>query len=670
MKKLIRFPVCLMLLILVACGSDPTPTPIPPTDTAVPPPAPTDEPTVEPTAVPTEAPEVVEEIPAEPIMGEASVAEITIEQRGEVYVVYVQGSMIDSCTEIESSAQTIAGSTVQINLTTTRPADAACAQVITEYTYEIVLDTTEIEPGEYDVEVNGVPAEQTISIGSAETDDATKQPLTQVVWLWQAFEDSADGAEANDIEVVDSQKYQLVLWDDGTFSARADCNQLSGNYTVSGNSLTFELGPQTLVACQEGSLSDQYIALLGNVVTYITLDGQLFLNLMADAGNMIFADGGSAGAPSADNEFVAEEIVGKAWKWVEFTDPATGQVLIPDPDAYQIALLDDGRLLVQADCNTANGLYELDGMGIEIIIQATTLAVCPEGSLGDRFIWDLNAAALWFMQDDFLFFDLKFDSGTMKFELSEDAPLLDDEAEADSGAEADDLSPDSIQLDLQGLADSYAWSVRAGYPASPGPGGTGMPPHIVLTFDGEDADEALGSNGRYLYIFPVESYEAVGGDAVLAQIERLQTLIDTADGRTTDPDNPMPILPPPQSFMNRWAQFADLDFVDGRGVRYVSEAPNRQAIGPWTNEGTAYYYQGLTADGKFYISLHWPVATEALPNTPDDVPQETIDASTNPDTYPVYLQETKDVLNALPPSAWEPDLVRLDEMIASLSYQP
>jgi heat shock protein HslJ len=155
---------------------------------------------------------------------------------------------------------------------------------------------------------------------------------------------------------------------------------------------------------------------------------------------------------------------------------------------------------------------------------------------------------------------------------------------------------------------------------------------------------------------------------VADQVARLEELIATAGDQPELPESPMPLLPPPTSFMERWAQFLDLDFGVGRGVRYISDSPYRQAIGPWTNETTGYYYEGLTDNGVFYVSLFWPESTESLPNTVDDVPEDAMAAVSDSDAYSAYIQETKDTLNALPASAWAPDLTLLDDMVQSLTF--
>jgi len=124
-----------------------------------------------------------------------------------------------------------------------------------------------------------------------ESQPAAEQPETEIVgvtWYWRAFQDQA---EINDFAVKDPANYSLTLQPDGTVAIKADCNQVSWTYTLEGSSLSFNtLGPSTLAFCGEDSLDQQYLAMLGNVATYVTDDeGALYLNLFADAGNMVFS---------------------------------------------------------------------------------------------------------------------------------------------------------------------------------------------------------------------------------------------------------------------------------------------------------------------------------------------------------------------------------------------
>ena len=74
--------------------------------------------------------------------------------------------------------------------------------------------------------------------------------------------------------------YTLTYNDDGTYDAKADCNQLSGTYTIVDESvLTMTVGPSTLAACGEESLGEEYVQLLGDVKTYSVAENQMTLTL-------------------------------------------------------------------------------------------------------------------------------------------------------------------------------------------------------------------------------------------------------------------------------------------------------------------------------------------------------------------------------------------------------
>jgi heat shock protein HslJ len=109
------------------------------------------------------------------------------------------------------------------------------------------------------------------------------------------------------------------------------------------------------------------------------------------------------------------ELVGPVWRW-EQTLMGNGDEFVPDnPGNYTLQFMPDDTVAVQADCNQVSGTYTLDGSAITIALGPSTMAACPEGSLGDQFVANLDAAAIYFFSDGNLFIDLKFDSGTMRF---------------------------------------------------------------------------------------------------------------------------------------------------------------------------------------------------------------------------------------------------------------
>ena len=105
-------------------------------------------------------------------------------------------------------------------------------------------------------------------------------------WQWEAFQDTAG---INDITVTDPEKYTLTLNQDGTANIQADCNQVTWAYELDGSQLSFDtIGPSTLAMCAEDSLDQQFLERLGQTATFVIEDGILYLNLWADAGNLVF----------------------------------------------------------------------------------------------------------------------------------------------------------------------------------------------------------------------------------------------------------------------------------------------------------------------------------------------------------------------------------------------
>ena len=84
--------------------------------------------------------------------------------------------------------------------------------------------------------------------------------------------------------------YTITFGPDATFSAKADCNTLTGGYTTpdataSTGTLTITPGPATVVACPAGSLSQLYMDALGQAASYAIADNLLTITLI-DGGTL------------------------------------------------------------------------------------------------------------------------------------------------------------------------------------------------------------------------------------------------------------------------------------------------------------------------------------------------------------------------------------------------
>jgi len=109
--------------------------------------------------------------------------------------------------------------------------------------------------------------------------------ITDIVWKWEEFQEMND----NLILVDDPELYTLEFLPDGQVNVKADCNLSGGTYTLEGSSqLAIELTMTTLAMCPPDSLSEEYLRLLNDAVSYILEDGNLFLAIKFDTGIMKF----------------------------------------------------------------------------------------------------------------------------------------------------------------------------------------------------------------------------------------------------------------------------------------------------------------------------------------------------------------------------------------------
>jgi heat shock protein HslJ len=238
---------------------------------------------------------------------------------------------------------------------------------------------------------------------------AAEAEIIDITWQWTELIETDPASQSL---VPDPENYTLVLRSDGTYQVGADCNVSSGGYTLAGDRLTLLPGPTTLAECGPDSLYHLFLTTLGNVESLSVEDGRLILHLSDNTGRMVFRSAGPAG--EADSGTAGDDITGRVWMWQATTTPV-GVTDVDDPARYTIELLPDGQFRVRADCNSGSGSYTLGDAHVSFEFGPMTLAQCEPASLSDQFLRELSAAAIYFLEGDELFIDLKFDSGTMRF---------------------------------------------------------------------------------------------------------------------------------------------------------------------------------------------------------------------------------------------------------------
>ncbi len=303
------------------------------------------------------------------------------------------------------------------------------------------------------------------------------------------------------------------------------------------------------------------------------------------------------------------------------------------------------------------GSYTLDGSQLTLDVAVMTRVACPEGTLSDVFMRDLNAAATYVMDGEDLVINLFADAGNMRFQPAGPTAMAE-------GAAA--LSTDAVTLSVEGVAESYEVQAvpATPYDASMPPGPVGAPAHLAITFDGQSLDDASFA-GRVVYIAPVAAYETLwmdaGNDSIAQSIDALEAVLAE---QPADPES-LPVLPPPGGVNDVVAQVAYLDVpgMDATGVRWVGRFS--QDLSPVMNYQLRYLFQGLSADGQTLISASYPITTALLPDDVEDMTEDEM-AAFEEDPQ-AFLEATISALGFLAPADFTPNLAALDAMIESLS---
>ncbi len=116
---------------------------------------------------------------------------------------------------------------------------------------------------------------------------ASGNPLTGKTWQWTTMQTTAP-TTALAVPDAEQPNYTIEFKSDGTFSSKADCNQVGGTYTATAsNGLTINPGPSTLVQCPEGSMGTVFISALSTAANYVIKGGALTITTM-DASTLTF----------------------------------------------------------------------------------------------------------------------------------------------------------------------------------------------------------------------------------------------------------------------------------------------------------------------------------------------------------------------------------------------
>jgi len=162
-----------------------------------------------------------------------------------------------------------------------------------------------------------------------------------------------------------------------------------------------------------------------------------------------------------------------------------------------------------------------------------------------------------------------------------------------------------------------------------------------------------------ILLYPVKDFQQISDQATKV-IEDLRQVL--AARPSVAPEKGLPFLPFWNAAQMLRVKITYLDFANGAGIRYLSQYG--QDAAPINNKYLFYTFQGLTSDGRYYISAILPVANPVLP--PDDSVIPGGDYAKFSDNFAGYLKDMELTLNSQPDDSFQPHLTLLDNLVKSI----
>jgi hypothetical protein len=164
----------------------------------------------------------------------------------------------------------------------------------------------------------------------------------------------------------------------------------------------------------------------------------------------------------------------------------------------------------------------------------------------------------------------------------------------------------------------------------------------------------------HIDVYPVQRFSELLPDEFPTKVTVLQALI--AGGPTGNKG--LSFLPNFNAAQEFFAQYQVISFVSGKGIRYLTQFS--QFFDPINNYELFYTFQGLTSDGKYWISAILPISNPLLPADGKNPPNgQSWDAFGN--AFPTYISDIASQLNSQTPESYSPTIPMLDALVASIT---
>ena len=245
-------------------------------------------------------------------------------------------------------------------------------------------------------------------------------------------------------------------------------------------------------------------------------------------------------------------------------------------------------------------------------------------------------------------------------------------AQAPATTEQAGSLPTSININASAIADKVSAQMRPASPLVEGDApvfAAGLPKHVRIAFgDDQLADDAVDMQQRQILIIPIADYLARFDGAAEAQKDlrgQIDTLKRILRRRSTRLADPVPVMPPVNAAQVFRSRVKYLKFNGGSGVRFLTAYV--QDTMPLTSADLFYTFQGVSDDGKYYVSAFMPLRTAALTESQDKVESKEVDEAKN--RFDAYLRRITTTLDRQKADGFAPNVDSLDTVIQSLQVR-
>jgi heat shock protein HslJ len=196
----------------------------------------------------------------------------------------------------------------------------------------------------------------------------------------------------------------------GKVGGSSGCNQYSGSYTTSGNTITFPTPlASTMMMCAQPVMDQEtaYLKSLGDAKTY-TVKGSL----------LRFFDG--SGAILTEYNAQSQDLKATNWEVISYNNGNQAVTSVMLGTTLSANFNADGTLSGDGGCNTYSGSYKVNGNNISIGPLASTKKYCadPAGVMDQetQYLAALQTAATYQVQGNML--ELRTQDGALAVQFS------------------------------------------------------------------------------------------------------------------------------------------------------------------------------------------------------------------------------------------------------------